>query len=611
MGTADVEANITKSQELINNVQAKTNAGPMPEYTANFFSRITYSWMNKIFWKGWKSPLTEADMYEVGPSLDPTVLQEKFEILWEAELQFAKARKEKLDQARKDDSEKLIGGKKKKKEPNVGPDLFAVLLRQFGWKLGPIGIAKVLSDTAQVFSPFILKELVRFVAESQVTNTPISKGIGLAIGMFLLQVASTILVTWYFHAGQSGAIAIRALITGAIYRKSLRLSGAARQDFNAGKIMNIVSTDANRIEQFLGIIHLVWTAPIQLIVIIVFLVLQLGWASIVGIGLLVVLSPLQAILFQQLMAVRKIIAPITDSRVKQTNEMLQGIRIIKYFTWENSFLNRIENTRKSEIKQLMKRGYLSAIVQAFFLAMPVLCSSIAFMIYVFLTPEPDASNIFASLAWFNLLRFPLMLLPQVIAGWADFSVALNRIAGLLTAQEIEDPPKLDKDAEYAININKATFKWEEAAVESKFLTKTDVKLRKKQDKEAAVAKKMEKTLTEIEIDSDSESSPSLKNINLKIPRGALVAIVGTVGSGKSSLLNALIGEMKRLEGEVTIGGSVSYAAQQAWIQNASLEKNITFGLPFDQEKYQMAVKNCCLESDFKILPDGDQTEIGE
>ncbi|CAG8848009.1 14296_t:CDS:2, partial [Racocetra persica] len=103
----------------------------------------------------------------------------------------------------------------------------------------------------------------------------------------------------------------------------------------------------------------------------------------------------------------------------------------------------------------------------------------------------------------------------------------------------------------------------------------------------------------------------LRNINVSIPRGTLVAVIGSVGSGKSSLLSALVGEMKKIKGEVLFGGNVGYCPQTAWIQNATLRDNITFGLPFDEEKYRQVIKNCCLEPDLKILPAGDLTEIGE
>ncbi|KAJ3129883.1 hypothetical protein HK098_007637 [Nowakowskiella sp. JEL0407] len=620
MSSRDIENGISLSPlgnappNLIPHEKTTENAGPIPELKANFLSLITYNWMSGLFWKGYRTPITEKDLWVLGPRHDPLALMERFEVLWEEELKNAKAREEaeKIEM----EKEQLLGGtepvskksKKPAKKKNTGPRLMSVLLKQYGAWLGPIGFIKVISDVAQVFSPFLLKAIVTYVATGRKEPQPIGTGLGLIFGMFGLQLISTLTLTWYFHVGQSGAISIRTLITAAIYRKALKLSGAARQDFNIGKVMNVVSSDASRIEQFLGIIHLVWTAPLQLIVICAFLISQLGVAAVVGIALLLLFTPVQGILFRSLLAVRKLIAPITDGRVKQTNEVLQGIRIIKYFTWENSFLERIEGTRQKEIKQVLKRGYLSAFVMAIAFGIPAMVSSVAFIVYIVLTPNPDPATIFASLAWFNLLRFPLMLLPQVVGGWAEFSVALDRISSLLTAPEVSDPPIFDKNSPYAIHIENGTFKWELPPPQPNDpLGPADKKSKKKNQKKPEEPPKVDKE----EVLEEKEVKPTLRNLNLQIPRGALVAVVGSVGSGKSSFLNALIGELQKVDGKVTIGGTIGYAAQQAWIQNASLEKNITFGLPFEKEKYDLAVKSSCLEADLRILPDGDQTEIGE
>lgn len=103
----------------------------------------------------------------------------------------------------------------------------------------------------------------------------------------------------------------------------------------------------------------------------------------------------------------------------------------------------------------------------------------------------------------------------------------------------------------------------------------------------------------------------LENINLEIKKGELVCIVGKVGSGKTSLLSGIIGEMKKVSGKVTVNGKLAYCPQQAWIQNASLRDNITFGNPFDKTKYDHVIDICSLRKDIEILQAGDLTEIGE
>ncbi|XP_054702251.1 ATP-binding cassette sub-family C member 3 isoform X2 [Grus americana] len=183
----------------------------------------------------------------------------------------------------------------------------------------------------------------------------------------------------------------------------------------------------------------------------------------------------------------------------------------------------------------------------------------------------DAEKAFVSLSLFNILKFPLNMLPQVISNIAQTSVSLKRIQQFLSHDEL-DPNCVETKViapGNAISVTNATFSW------------------------------------------GKELKPSLKDINLLVPSGALVAIVGHVGCGKSSLVSALLGEMEKLEGEVAVKGSVAYVPQQAWIQNATLKDNILFGQAPNEQKYQNVLEACALKTDLEVLPGGDQTEIGE
>ena len=335
------------------------------------------------------------------------------------------------------------------------------------------------------------------------------------------------------------------------------------------------------------------------------LVIQLGPAAFAGIGILFALTPVQGILYRKLAGIRKAIAPVSDKRVKGTQEVLQGIRVIKFFAWESAFLDQIEKLRGEEMVQIKRKSILGAFVNAIVFTIPVVAASISFVIYS-LTNPLDPAEIFAALAWFSELRFPLMFLPQVLVGLADFKVAVKRIGELLLAPELDMEPVVDEKSEFGVQVVDGNFLWE--AVPKKEEEKKVDKKSKNKDKKQV--EEEEKLATEDTI-APEEIQPLLKNLNLKVKKGDLVAIVGSVGSGKSSLLNALIGEMKCLSGDVIFSGSVGYAPQQAWIQNTTLEKNITFGQEFNQERYEKAIRVCALKKDIEILQDGDQTEIGE
>ncbi len=305
--------------------------------------------------------------------------------------------------------------------------------------------------------------------------------------------------------------------------------------------------------------------------------------------------------------------------------------MLKFFTWETPFLQKTNELRDREVKQIFRRSIIQAFVSTIIFAVPVLCSALAFIVYGILNSGLDPSRVFSALAWFNLLRFPLMFLPNVIVGSAEFKIATGRIQELLFAPELEQVvEKLGPDAPNAVEVVQADFMWEvseekarpSAPSEKSPITVVPVVPAAVVADEAAAAAAdavaaIDGTATspaptaEADFLPEAKADVTLKHIDFAIPKGTLVGICGAVGSGKSSLLNALIGEMKRTCGSVRLAGKVGYASQQAWIQNASVRDNILFGLPMDRDRYQHAIKVCSLEKDLEILPDRDLTQIGE
>ena len=270
--------------------------------------------------------------------------------------------------------------------------------------------------------------------------------------------------------------------------------------------------------------------------------------------------------------------------------------------WESAFIKNIETLRNMEIKQLLKKNILNAFVIAIVFAVPVVACSISFIIYGTLGNSLNPANIYSALTWFGELRFPLMFLPSVIVGLADFKIALGRIKALLLAPELDMEVEVNTKSEYGVEIIDGEFVWE---------SPSPIIEEKKKMKKKKTPVPIEETVTLISNHPPIIIKSHLSNLNLRIKKGDLAAIVGAVGAGKSSLLNAMIGEMKCKNGRVIFNGTSGYAPQQAWIQNVSFEKNITFGLPYDKQKYINALHVCALEKDIELLQDGDQTEIGE
>lgn len=233
-----------------------------------------------------------------------------------------------------------------------------------------------------------------------------------------------------------------------------------------------------------------------------------------------------------------------------------------------------------------------------------MASALTFVLYGATGNKLEAAIIFPALAYFTVLRTPLMILPSVYTVTVDAHIALKRIQTFLLAEDASPIPPPEPSHEYALSMDNASFVWDQLSSDSES-SDTLVPAKPNLSDTDGKPKKPTKSANE------EETAAYLNKINLKIPRGALVAVVGPVGSGKSSLLQAMIGNMTLTDGHVVRGTNISYASQTAWIQNATIRDNILFDTPYDEERYHRVVKACSLEADLKLFPFGDETEIGE
>lgn len=506
----------------------------------------------------------------------------------------------------------------------------------------------------------------------------------MAIGLYLMGVLSTIALHQYWQRSTGVGVGIRTSLITTVYRKGLVLSSKAKQDFSTGKITNLMSTDTARLDFLAGFFHILWAAPLMIVLILILLLVNMGWTALVGFVFLVMFGPIQARIVQALSVIRRKSTLITDARVKLTQEVLQGMRVIKFYGWEEAFLRKLEDLRTKELQYVRTLLISRSGIAAVNLTVPVLAATLTFVAYSLAGNTLTAPVVFSSLSLFNIMRMPLMIFPQVVSAMVDATVSVRRIEDLLLAEELEDLPEVHPDAEFALSISNGNFQWDTSL---KALTMEELQKREKEERNHGANKKEQKkelklkekterkeikrlakarNISELEAqkiyreskeksesehssetlsiqekmlsklqekdpspdtesilsaatDSDEENNNHqgsihsedkdkntfcLKNIDLKIPRGQLVAVVGTVGSGKSSLLNALVGEMRKTSGSMEYGGTIGYCPQSAWIQNATVKDNILFGLPLDEARYKKVIKDCALERDIQILPDG-------
>ncbi|KKF94190.1 Oligomycin resistance ATP-dependent permease YOR1 [Ceratocystis platani] len=301
---------------------------------------------------------------------------------------------------------------------------------------------------------------------------------------------------------------------------------------------------------------------------------------------------------KSLFARRKAINKITDQRVSLTQEILQSVRFVKFFGWENAFMNRLQGIRSIEIRHIQTLMAIRSGINAVSMSMPAFASMLAFITYTLTNHNMQAAQIFSSLALFNSLRMPLNLFPMVLGNVIDAWSSVKRIQEYLLAEEMEEDVRVDKTSKHAMELNRASFTWEQ----------TQAQAPETSAEEMAKNNAMQ-TDNHIEDHSADRQAFRLDNLNISFGRNELVAVIGSVGSGKTSLLSALAGDMRKTGGEVVLGADRAFCPQYAWVQNATLQKNILFGKPMNKAWYEEVIHACALQPDLEMLPSGDQTEI--
>ncbi|KAJ3135967.1 hypothetical protein HK100_002155 [Physocladia obscura] len=493
-------------------------------------------------------------------------------------------------------------------------------------------LLKAISDIGFSSAPLLLQALISYITQSSTGTTSVGTGIGYAIGIFIISMISSICFGNFFQRTNKYGMIVRGTLTAVVYRKALRLSGTARQEFNAGRITNIISTDLVRLDAFMVNFHLAWSYPLQVTYTIALLLTVLGVSSLSGVFVLLATLPLQVYIIRALVNLRKQNVILTDQRVRLISEILSSIRIIKFFAWENSFLDRVAAIRTEELKAVISANLIRSIIIACGFALPVLAASTSFMVYFVVSPAFDPVSIFTALALFNNLRTPIQWTPIAIGAFADAKVAVERIEALLESAELDFEPTYNNDADVAVSVANGDFRWDATPmiyIEDDDASKNEIEIANEVEAitiPGSISSKdidrLSRTFESLEQVVATASTTetmlegkklTLNDINISIPKGSLVAIVGSVGSGKSSLLSALIGQLKPSSNDarVVFSGSVGYAPQQPWIMNDSLKENILFGKQFDENKYRSAIYACALTKDLEVLSGGDAVEIGE
>lgn len=486
--------------------------------------------------------------------------------------------------------------------------------------------------------PYLTRHLINATIPGRST---MAQGIGYALGVSFMFFCTTLISNLNIYYATLVGAQTRAVVTHAIYWKNLKLSGKARLEFTNGKITNMVSTDCHRIDFGLAWFHYTWTFPISIGIGVAIVVINIGAPGLVGFAIL--FSSLIAVVYMGKVVIsqRKSVTVITDSRVSLMREILHSMKIIKFYSWEEAYLDKIDKIRKKELKKISSINVLQNILNAIFASIPTLAGLVSFIVLSKTGGVLNPATVFSSLSVFNIIRAPLLILPLSLMSTNDGFQALVRIQDFLSAPEmvqyIQRGPTLSGDS---VILTDATFIWEVEEAEEE-TEKASAENREdaleltrefsKQANHAPVAivepiipddtESLTEKIHKVEVKTRAQEAasatspthtrfPGLTNLNLNFKNGEFVIITGAIGSGKSSLLSAIAGTMVKTTGTVEVSGNVSYCGLP-WVQNTTLQNNITFGHEFDQDWYNTVVSACSLERDFEILPAGDQTEVGE
>ncbi len=587
---------------------------PSKEPLASLLSIATFGWVDAIVWQGYKKAYEISDVWNLAPKDKAAVVLTEYRQL--------------------------------KKTSRLAWHLLkyfeGYFLKQAAWAF--------ISGVFTFVPTMLLKAFLEYVENAE--QTPVNAAWFYICLLAVSGCVNAVAAGQALWVGRRICIRLRAVIIGEIYAKSLRRKVAARTDtvlgaekkktkvkvnpeqglkdrvlsfgrkkkkdskdqtgsapvkdatdsqVNVGTIINLMAVDSFKVSEVSAYLHFLWAAtPVQLVLCVVLLYRVLGWSSLASIGLMILVTPLNLYIAQQFTKFQKIIMAATDARIHTTNEVLQNIRIIKYFAWELRFAQIVDEKRRVELRALRKRYILWTVAATVWTGVPLLITFFSFLVYTVIEKRPLIPSVaFTALSLFSLLRIPLDQLADMIARVQESKVSVDRVEEFLNEDETEKYDQLrqdvqDEDGEPLIGFEKATFSWGGQNSQHE----------------------------------DGSTAFRMIDMSIRFQVGRLNIVAGVTGSGKTSLLMALLGEMTLINGsvylpcgrsredikpnpETSLTESVAYCAQQAWLINDTIKQNILFAAPWDHSRYNSVIAACALERDLQILDGGDSTLVGE
>ncbi|XP_061107055.1 cystic fibrosis transmembrane conductance regulator isoform X2 [Conger conger] len=538
-----------------------------PVEDANFLSRFFFCWTSAILRKGYRQKLELSDVYKV-PSFDTAdTLSERLEREWDRE---------------------LASSKKK-------PRLFNALRRCFFWPFAFYGILLYFGEASKTVQPQLLGRIIAsfdpFHAEER------EQGFFLALGLCLLFVARFMLLQPAIFGLHHLGMQIRIALFSLIYKKTLKLSSRVLDKISTGQLVSLMSAHLNKLDESLGLAHFVWITPLQCILCVGLIWELIEASALCALAALLVLAIFQACLSQRMGPYRAKRAKLINRRLALTSEIVENIHSVKAYGWEEIMETIIKNIRQDEMTLTRRIGslryfYSSAYFYSAFLVI------IATLVPYALQQSIILRRIFTTLSYCMVLRMTLTRqLPNSIQMWYDTLALIDKLEDYLTKEEY-------KVLEYnltttEVELMNVTASWDEGIGELFEKIKQENKENGHPNGDSG------HFFTNLYV------TPVLKNISLHLEKGKMLAVAGSTGSGKSSLLMMILGELVPSEGKIKHSGRISFSPQTSWIMPGTIRENIVFGLTYDEYRYTSVIKACQLEEDLALLPEKDRTPLLE
>eukprot|EP00581_Thalassiosira_minuscula_P016410 CAMPEP_0183715472 /NCGR_PEP_ID=MMETSP0737-20130205/9671_1 /TAXON_ID=385413 /ORGANISM="Thalassiosira miniscula, Strain CCMP1093" /LENGTH=1569 /DNA_ID=CAMNT_0025944567 /DNA_START=70 /DNA_END=4779 /DNA_ORIENTATION=+ len=672
--------------------KAAPSSSSLGSILGGYWTHMTFNWISPLLERGNANGTLNVEDLESLPlpkDCTTTEVYDKFSKCWEEELE--KARRSNEKEEKRSDNNKdseltstastIMDEEDFPNEPPLDPNnnayqpsLILALYRAFGSDFLRAGLLKLIHDANLFVGPQVLNRLIQFLRNS---DAPLGYGMGLTAIAAISQIIMSISLRHYFYKCYNCGLRIRTAVVLAIYQKSLVLSLKERHAHGGpGEIANLVGIDAQRLQDLMTYLHAVWYSFFQIGLALYFLWGQVGPSCLVGALVIALLIPITKFIAAWLGKIQKLLMKARDERVALNNEILGAMKVIKIQAWEENFASKLLELREHELKRLKKYFIAGSTTVTMFSSTPMLVALATFAAYTLAGNDLDVAEALTALALFDILRFPLFMLPQIINRIVEAGISFERVRSFLLSEEyssvgegrlkemgevwmkngtfvydskkprLEDDDKTTDKGRNKGGIAKLRQKhrrmMQEAALDRQWeMTLLKAQLKDAEDKINVLEKELHPELTYDDANDGGaaieggkwtpSSLLSLRRVCMHCRPGELVAVVGGVGSGKSTLINSILGEGRPLTGsELAVKGKLGAFLQTPFIMNDTVRNNILFGhasnknakkeekdaaasetLPVDEERYKLAVEVCSLSHDLKLLPHGDQTEIGE